>query len=230
MLKNDMVEYTLTRAKRKSIAITVKDGLIKVRAPFRSPLREINDFVSEKEKWITDKLAEEKEEAAKRKSFSLNYGSQILYRGDLYTIKESACRSGYFDDTSFYVPPNLTPAQIKRRCADYYKDRAAVYFEERVCVYIEQMAVLPKGLKISSAKRRWGSCSAKSVLTFSWMLLMADDDIIDYLIVHELAHLIEFNHSPRFWAVVEEYFPNYKVCEKRKKALERKLICEDWGY
>jgi len=223
-----MVEYTLTRANRKSIAITVKGSLVKVRAPFFSSLEAINDFVSSKEEWIIEKLADGKEKAAQRKSFSLNYGDQITYRGNLYTIQERHGTRGYLDDTSFYIPPNLTPEQIKRYCIDFYKDYAEMYFEERACVYIERMVVLPKELKINNAKKRWGSCSAKKVINFSWRLLMADDDVIDYIIVHELAHLIEFNHSARFWAIVERYIPDYKDLQKRLRALERKLRCENW--
>ncbi|MDR2568929.1 MAG: M48 family metallopeptidase, partial [Oscillospiraceae bacterium] len=74
----------------------------------------------------------------------------------------------------------------------------------------------------------WGSCSAKKSLNFSWRLIMADEDVIDYVVVHELAHLIEMNHSVRFWAVVERVLPDYRERQKWLRELQRKLNVEDW--
>ena len=90
------------------------------------------------------------------------------------------------------------------------------------------MGVAPTGIKITGAKTRWGSCSSKNSINFSWRLVMADDEIIDYVIVHELAHIKELNHSPRFWAVVEGTLPDYKSRRSRLKLLQKKLAAEDW--
>jgi len=90
------------------------------------------------------------------------------------------------------------------------------------------MGLSPNSLKINSAKTRWGSCSSKANLNFSWMLMMADDEVIDYIVVHELAHLRQMNHSPQFWEIVEKYIPDYKERKKRLKLLQLKLNEEDW--
>jgi hypothetical protein len=90
------------------------------------------------------------------------------------------------------------------------------------------MSVTPIAVKINSAKTRWGSCSNKKSLNFSWRLIMADDDVIDYVVVHELAHLREMNHSPRFWAVVEAVLPDYRERKLKLRALQAKLNREDW--
>jgi len=76
--------------------------------------------------------------------------------------------------------------------------------------------------------KRWGSCSSRGSLNFSWRIMMADDAVIDYVVVHELAHLVEMNHSPRFWAVVAGVLPDYSKRRARLRLLNKKLEGEDW--
>jgi len=223
-----MVEYKLTRAKRKSIAMYIRDGYIEVRAPFFYDQSDIDGFVRSREKWAEDKLAESKKKIAERESFSLTYGSKITYRGTLYTITEQQADEIGFIDTFLYIPKGLTPRQIKLYCIDVYKQCAEIYLYDRACHFVEKMVVLPTDFKINNAKARWGSCSAKKSVNFAWRLIMADDDAIDYILVHELAHLIEYSHSPRFWAVVKRFIPDYKEREARMRELEFKLGYEDW--
>jgi predicted metal-dependent hydrolase len=99
---------------------------------------------------------------------------------------------------------------------------------EKVQKYAAQVGVEPVGIKINGAKSRWGSCSAKKSLNFSWRLMMADDEVIDYVVVHELAHIKEMNHSPAFWAIVSSVLPDYKQRQTKLKALHKKLSEEDW--
>ena len=223
-----MFEYKLTRASRISIALYIRDGFFEVRAPFYYSKKDIDEFVRSKEKWMAEKLAESKKRIVARESFSLTYGSEITYRGNLYTIAEIQGGKSGFHGTFFYIQPGLSPEQIKRYCINFYKTRAETYLRKRACDYIERMAVLPADIKINNARARWGSCSAKKSVNFAWRLIMADDDAIDYIIVHELAHLIEYSHSARFWAVVESYIPDYKERQARLRALEHKLGTEDW--
>ena len=90
------------------------------------------------------------------------------------------------------------------------------------------MGVTPIAVKINSAMRRWGSCSSRMSLNFSWRLIMADDAIIDYVVVHELAHIKEMNHSARFWAVVESVLPDFRERKRKLKELQSRLSGEDW--
>jgi len=172
-----MIGYKLTRAKRVSIAMYIREGYIEVRAPYFYSVRDIDKFVKSREKWMEEKLAMSREQIAKRKSFTLTYGSQITYRGDLYTIAEKQDGKSGFVDTFFYIPPNLTPEQIKRYCVRTYIDHAEFYLHNRVCKYIEKMLVLPSDFKVNNAKARWGSCSAKKSLNFAWRLIMAPSEI-----------------------------------------------------
>ena len=89
------------------------------------------------------------------------------------------------------------------------------------------MGVEPSGLKINGARVTLSSCSSKGVLNFSWRLIAADDDVIDYVVVHELAHIIEKNHSLRFWRIVEDVLPDYEMRKKGLRVLRQRLALEE---
>ena len=223
-----MIDYSLTRSKRKTIALYVRRGIVDVRAPLRTPKHEIDRFVASKDKWIKNKLTCLNERAESRESFSLDYGDMILYRGMLYPIVQRIGSRAVFDGDFFCVPPGLSPEEIKTACIRLYKKLAKQNLNEKVHRFAEQLSVQPLAVKVNSAKTRWGSCSAKKSLNFSWRLIMADDGVIDYVVVHELAHLIELNHSKRFWAVILSILPDYKERQKQLKSLQEKLAGEDW--
>ncbi|MCL2857406.1 MAG: M48 family metallopeptidase [Oscillospiraceae bacterium] len=222
------MEYTLTRSRRKTVAIYVRDGAVEVRAPSRTPKRDIDRFVTSKEKWITDKLAQSGEQLRLRKNFALTYGECVTYRGKQYPIVARYGKQVGFDGEEFYLPSNLTSEQIKAACVRIYRMLARRDLTEKVTAFAEQMSAMPAGVKINGAKTRWGSCSSRKSLNFSWRLIMAKDDVIDYVVVHELAHLTEMNHSPRFWAIVAGVLSDYRERQARLKELQRRLEGEDW--
>jgi hypothetical protein len=223
-----MLPYTLTRSRRKTIAIYIRDGEVEVRAPMRTPVREIERFLSEKQKWINTHVSQSKSQSERKESFALNYGDKVLYCGKQYTIAPGSTGNIGVSNDSFYIPANLPHEEIKAACVAIYKILAKSDFTLKVYDYAAKMGVNPTSVKISSATSRWGSCSAKRSLNFSWRLIMADDEVIDYVVVHELAHLVEMNHSPGFWAVVERVLPDYRERKARLKTLQQKLNVEDW--
>jgi hypothetical protein len=133
-----------------------------------------------------------------------------------------------FDGACFYMPPGLPPGQIKAVCIQLYKKLAKRDLTERTSEFAERLSVEPKAVKISNAKTLWGSCSAKKNINYSWRIIMAEEEVVDYLIVHELAHLLELNHSEKFWSIVENILPEYKTSRTKLRALQKKLSYEDW--
>jgi len=224
-----MITYTLTRSKRKTTAIYVRDGKVEVRAPLHVPVHEIDRFVSEKEEWILKCLSTQHLAANKKENFMLNYDSSLTFRGSVYPIAQREGKRAGFDGEVFYLPPGLSSEQIKATCIEIYKMLAKAHISSRVAFYSAQMKLTPASVKINSAMKRWGSCSSQKSLNFSWRLIMADDNVIDYVVVHELAHLKEMNHSARFWAIVEGILPNYRECKVKLKDLQRHLYGENWG-
>ncbi|MDR0490402.1 MAG: M48 family metallopeptidase [Oscillospiraceae bacterium] len=223
-----MIDYTLTRSNRKTIAIHVTDRGVEVRAPLKASKYDINKFVASKEKWIRDKLAQSNERLEQREKFSLTYGSSILYRGKNCLISAKPGNMVSFADEQFYMPPDLSPEQVMRACVQIYRLLAKRDLTHKVLDFAKQMSVMPIAVKINGAKARWGSCSGKKSINFSWRLIMAEDDVIDYVVVHELAHITEMNHSVSFWAIVQNVLPDYRDRKKRLEELQKKLSVEDW--
>jgi len=223
-----MIEYTLTRSKRKTLGLYIRNGAMEVRAPLGASKRDIDSFITSKSEWIQGKLKHSKEQAQNRESFRLNYGDSILYLGKEYPIVSKEGKQVGFSGEYFYMPPNLTAKQIKSACIQIYRMLAKHDLADRVLDFSQQMSVTPSAIKINSARTRWGSCSSKKCLNFSWRLIMADRDVIDYVVVHELAHLTEMNHSKRFWAIVEAIIPNYKQRKEGLNKISQRLAKEDW--
>jgi len=222
------MNYTLIRSARKTCAIYIRDNAVEVRAPLRMRQADIDRFVSSKEDWITQKLAESVSRMEQRDGFSPGYGDTVRYRGGEYAIvSRHGSRVGLSED-GFYMPPELTPERVKSACVQIYRLCARAALTEKVFAFAPIMGVSPAAVKINGAKTRWGSCSAKKSLNFSWRLMMASDPVIDYVVVHELAHLKEMNHSERFWAVVGQVLPDYRDRQKELGELQKKLRVENW--
>jgi len=220
--------YTLTRSKRKTVAITIRDGNIEVRAPNRMPKRDIEKFITEKEKWILKNINLQRQRANQRVSFSLNYGDSVICRGTPRVITAKSGDYVSYDDECFFIPADLTPDEIKYACVQIYKIIAKLVLLEKTYEFAKLYPVKPATVKVNSAKARWGSCSANRNINYSWRLIMADDDVIDYVVVHELSHMMELNHGDYFWKIVEEVLPDYRERKIRLKELQRRLSTEEW--
>jgi len=222
--------YNLIRSKRKTIAIHItKEGQVEVRAPHKAKQKDINAFVISKRDWIEKHLKRMEEAKESRLDFTLNYGEYLRLMGRTYPIVERLGDKIGFDGQCFYLPPNLPSSLIKEMVISIYKQVAKGTLTHRTMAYARETGLMPTAIKVNSAKTRWGSCSSKKSINFSWRLIMADEKVIDYVIVHELAHLKELNHSPRFWAVVESILPDYKKRQKRLKEFQKMIAYEDWG-
>ncbi|MCL2752017.1 MAG: M48 family metallopeptidase [Firmicutes bacterium] len=224
-----MIQYTLVRSRRKTAAIHItKDAAVEVRTPLKMPQADIDRFISSKEKWIVQHLAEIERRNDQKSAFALHYGDTVALRGGEYPIRAQDGNRAGFDGLCFYMPPGLTPDGVKRAVIRIYKAVAKHVITDKVNEYATRMAVVPAAVRITSAKTRWGSCSGKNNISFSWRLVMADDSVIDYVVVHELAHITQHNHSPRFWAIVAGVLPDYKVRKKKLKLLHEQLMAQDW--
>jgi len=226
-----MISHTLTRSNRKTMGIYIKNGVVEVRAPLQLLKSDIDRFIMSKERWISDKLNISQKRAESKNAFAVNYDDMLLYRGIPYPLKpHDGTTAGFSPENGgfFYVPKDLEPPQIKDICIQIYRILAKVYLDDRVTHFSKKMNTTPTSIKINSAKTRWGSCSSKKSLNFSWRLIMANDDVIDYVVVHELAHTFQMNHSSKFWAIVQDIMPNYRLHQARLKELQRKLSLENW--
>lgn len=120
-------------------------------------------------------------------------------------------------------PSQKEKTPYERRLEAPYRQAAKEYIPKRVAYYAQLLDVTYATISIRDQKTRWGSCSSKGNLSFSWRLILAPPKVLDYVVVHELCHRKEMNHSPRFWALVESMIPDYKTHRKWLKENGEKL-------
>ena len=232
------MEYTLIRSARKTVGLYIKNGGLEVHAPLMATLAQIQQVIATKEKWIAEKLAASQERQEKKQEFTVSYGSMLLWRGVEYPLLgDSNTTRIWRDEQGFHLPPGLNDNNLKYNVIRLYKIYAKNYLIERVLHYAKIMDVRLSDVKVTEAKTRWGSCSKRTraaagtmtiSVNFSWRLCMAEDDVIDAVVVHELAHIKEMNHSPAFYAAVRSVLPDYDERNAQLKLLSKRLGCEDW--
>ena len=162
-----------------------------------------------------------------RDSYKIQPGGPVLFLGREYPSERSHNRAVSFDATGFLLP-ETSSEELRAALADFYRRAAKEYLPKAVERFAPLIGKSPKQVRITSAKTRWGSCSAKGGLNFSWRLMFAPPEEIDYVAVHELAHLIELNHSPRFWAIVEAILPDYRARRQALAELQEILLRQGW--
>ncbi|MBI5648660.1 MAG: M48 family metallopeptidase [Ignavibacteriae bacterium] len=213
------VEYRLLRTRRNRfvrLTITVGKGL-RVSAPPRFPEREIPRIIHERAAWVLEKLDEfaKLERAIPRQRFT--DGAPIMFLGRRHHLCIAQASNGAVhvrvreNTIHITLPAGVPAARRENMLRDvllaWLKLQAQRIVLPRVEHYARQMRVSPSRISIRRQNTRWGSCSAKGNVNLNQMLVMAPLAVLDYVIVHELAHLSELNHSSRFWAIVDRYCP-----------------------
>ena len=201
----------IIRSKRKSIALIVeRDGRLVVRAPRQVSQELIHTFVKEKENWIIKKQLEFKSTHLKFTPKKFMEGESFWYLGKLYPLTFGEhFKPRLFLDESFVLSRTAQP-QARTIFERWYREQARQVIVGRVDYYAAKYNFTYNQIKITSARTRWGSCSTRGILSFAWRLIMSSLDVVDYVVVHELVHLHEHNHSRDFWSGVEEIVPDYK--------------------
>jgi hypothetical protein len=203
----------IIRSKRKTIALVVAaDATLLVRAPFESTLEYIKEIIFKKRFWINEKKRIANKNGAIVHNKEFVNGEGFLYLGTTYKLKIQNCDDIRLEDYLFFPEKYLNKPQEKM--VEWYKKKALGKIRERADWYSKNTGWKYKSIKINDAQSRWGSCGPSGSLNFTWRLIMAPINVIDYVIVHELAHLHEKNHSVRFWNKVKTVLPNYEQREK----------------
>jgi predicted metal-dependent hydrolase len=209
----------IRRSRRKTIALIVKqDGTFEVRAPQRMTDKQIHEFVQSKASWIRKRKAAVK---AGPPPHAYQEGEKFYYLGMLYPLKyvEGQRKTVQFSGKSIDLRTSEAPDAAEKVEA-WYRTMARAHLTARLDYFVQRYGFVYKSLRINGAQTRWGSCNAqRKSLNFTWRLVMAPPEIVDYVVVHELCHLRHPNHSLEFWAEVEKVMPDYK---QRRKWLKEK--------
>ena len=214
------VEYTLIQAARANVLFqALPGGHIRVYAPRYMPLRQVDAMVRERADELlrmgreVDRHIEEN-----RREHPVTDGSPFMIEGKPHALRLSrgARVRGEVTETELRLTlprPDSDP-DVRAAIRSVLSTRALERIRQRLSYYVPRIGRGPGRVTIREQKSRWGSCSAKGNLNFNWKLIMAPPEALDYVVIHELCHLYEFNHSPRFWALVAAQMPDYEFWKK----------------
>ena len=218
------MDYTVIRTRNRKMSLTVDSDLnIKVKAPLFVSEEQIDSFVKKNEKWIKDRIDRITE---MNKSLSLKPVTAPFIGEDI-AIRRWDRRKTALSGGELYIRDD-EPEKERAAIIRWYRDQAENLLNKRTAYWSEKIGDHPEKVRVSSARKRWGSCSSTGTVSYSWRLITAPASCIDYVIIHELCHIRNMDHSPEFWARVRTWCPEY---EKQKKILEscsKKLMKEGW--
>ena len=223
-----IVPYVLRRSPRRSIGLSIDHRGLRVGAPQRASLSEIESLIRRHSDWVAGKLDEWCGQR-RPQALQIRDGVQLPWLGRLLEVR-LACGNnrGLWNEQAAPVLTLFlrTPTDAPRILEKALRERALRLFAERLEHYAQALGLRVPPLSLSSARTRWGSCSQRTGIRLNWRLIHFPLHIVDYVAVHELAHLREMNHSARFWAVVGEVFPDYRQARQDLKQLA--ATCPHW--
>jgi predicted metal-dependent hydrolase len=218
LLSGLKTHYVLKRSSRKSIGLRITPEGLSVSAPHRLPVHVIENLLLEKSAWILKKLEEAKPHPAQQ----WIDGEKISYLGQAYELRtgQSNKRSVALSHEGIEVRmPAPSPEETEAMVGIWYRKRALECFSDRIEHYCEKLGLIEPRLFLSNAKTRWGSCNSKREVRLNWRLVKLPIELVDYVVVHELSHLVELNHSRAFWETVGRAYPDYRRARQELKRI-----------
>lgn len=202
--------------RRKTAEIRVAEGAVSIRVPQQTPLARIDELLHLRRDWIEKKVALQGEMTLQKPRLYLS-GEQFSYLGSNYRLK---VENGPFAPAKLThgslwvrVPGGESHAHLVRNSLiNWYKRRAHEKLNQMVEQLAPRVGAHPTKVEVKSFKARWGSCSSAGVVQFNWRIILAPTPMVEYVVIHELCHLLQHNHSKAYWQEVERVLPNYRVC------------------
>jgi predicted metal-dependent hydrolase len=220
---NGFIAEVIRTNRVKSADIKVEDCAVSVVVPSQLPVERIERLLKDKNKWIKEKLILQRE-AQPVSSKDYVSGEAFSYLGRNYRLKVN---QGKFQPVKLkqgrlvVTVPDKQAHMIRNALIRWYKHHAQVRLQDKVNRYAKIVGIDTQSIGVKSFKSRWGSCLANGHIDFNWKIIMAPHHIVDYVVVHELCHLKQHDHSPKFWKLVEQVVPDYADCKQWLKDNER---------
>ena len=209
-----LVEYRFARRRRRTLGITVDASGLRVAAPLRAPWREIEAFLREKERWILRKLEEWKN--SPRGPVLHGVSGELLPLFGAPTVLEVRQGQRHVEHRDGRIvvqaPRRSRPLAV---LVAWLKHTALETLKPRVAHYAGALAVPAPRVALSNAHTQWGVCTEGGAIRLSWRLVHVEAALADYVVAHEVAHLVEMNHSRRFWALLHELYPGWREARER---------------
>jgi hypothetical protein len=207
---------------RKTLAITVHpDNRVIVSVPTACSQKNILRFVENKSDWVLKAIQANLQRVKQNHKRRFETGEKLFYLGSEYILRVEGGTPSRVVLEDGHICVRLPveglapePSRVKRHLLDWYMARALAKVTEKVPIYANRICVNPSFVTVKSLKSRWGSCSIRGRISLAWNIIMAPEDIFDYLIVHELCHMVHHNHSAKYWNLVATILPNHRQSRK----------------
>lgn len=212
-----IVPKVIKRSNRRSLAITIDDkGDLIVKAPYMMTLDDIFIFLDKKQQWIHDRQT--KIQTILSQNYQIVNYKKALFLGKQYQVCYSkGIKTPYLTNDALILNYTKSLTNIKSQIKSFLTDACDDILIPRISKIASKIGISYASIKVVSSRVKWGMCDNNHNLYFNFKLLMLSPQLIDYVIVHELCHISQLNHSPKFWKLVGKYVPNYKDCQKQIK-------------
>ena len=201
----------------KSASIEIEDDIVKVVVPKTLSDQRIEDLINNRTAWIRQKLKIHIETIRPKPKEYVN-GESFTYLGRNYRLKcirgatgQVKLKNGYLNvPVTEGVSGSALEKSVRQSLHEWYQFRALEKLKEKTKRYSSILGVNPQSVDVKEYKARWGSCSSSGDVTYNWRIIIAPHQIVDYIVAHELCHLLEHNHGPKYWKLVQSVIPNYR--------------------
>ncbi|MBN8646746.1 MAG: M48 family metallopeptidase [Caulobacterales bacterium] len=217
MIKLDAPFEIVRTARRKTASITIENGFVKIAVPVGLSDDKIDEIVNKRREWIAKRIFENAK-IKPQKSKQFISGESFAYLGKNYRLKRIVGKESGVVFKGGYLFVGVKPEWSEGQCevhirlelGKWFREQSMKRLKSKVKKYSEIIGVKPKSIKIQKLENRWGSCSPNGDIIFNWRIISAPNSVVDYVVVHELCHLKEHNHSEAFWNHVSRILPDYK--------------------
>lgn len=217
-----VLAYRFRRGRRRTLGLVVDEYGLRAAAPHRVALAEVESFIRAKEGWILKNLAEARARA--RPLFAWCEGARIPYLGCEIAIVGGASVTRLVDDRlELALGRGAEPGQLREVAIAWLRAAALELFHNRIAVYAPRLDVEVRRVSLSAARTQWGACSADGRVRLCWRLVHVPLPLVDCVVVHELAHRLHMDHSPRFWRAVASVYPDFAAARRKLHSRSRKF-------
>jgi len=212
------------RSKRKTLALFVDlHGNLIVKAPLRLPEGKIFDFVKLKRDWILARQHQILQNSYINRNV-VTHNSFLFLGQEVMPMISKNSKQITKQDGVMMIPAKFHGEQVLKKVERWFKQQAEVILNERVRYFSNRLNMQPSAVAINNNKTRWGSCSSSRKINLNWRAVMLPPYLFDYIVVHEFCHMLEFNHTKNFWAIVETILPDWRVLRKHLKQMNWLLM------
>ena len=214
----------IIRTNKRTLSLMINSrGELIVRAPYHYPENKIFEFIKQKEDWIL-----KKQNAIHSNSYInpnvVNYTVFLFLGKELTPVISSDVKELMIDENKLLIPAKINSDKILGKIEKWYRKVAEQILVERVQYMANQLKLRPANITTNNNKTRWGVCDNHGNIAINWRAIFLPPNLLDYIIVHELCHLLEFNHTTVFWNIVSNVLPDYQILRKHLKCLNYLIL------